>query len=473
MWTSAIGNRSHTEGENTYAVGTETHAEGFGTSAIGDTSHSEGGYTKANGKYSHAEGYRNISLGDYSHTEGGDYDSNPPYDWWPNQAIGKASHAEGAKNNAVGNYSHAEGFNNQAVGYASHTEGEGTSAFSYESHAEGYKTYASGDRAHAEGYQTSAIMEGSHAEGSNSIASGYVSHAEGYYTIAGSEAMHAGGKYNATTADALFVIGNGTADDSRSDAFIIYHDGSVSAAGKISANGVELGAGGGSEVNYSYITVNMPYITPSYDFTWVQIGNQKWMDCNLNIDDGGPGYTAYSAYSNNGDVVTARNLYTYEAAKRIANSIPGWHLPTYNEVSALFKTLGDCQKQKGSNNNYYYLFSKYGKKLKSQSGWPIYSQGYENAANGTDDYGFKCYPLWSSTAYKDNEDNRVSTYFWCYEKSIIYDEGTEYAKEGIYPLYIYLDNYSLLYNNYDYIELLHNDWDFNAGFNVRLIKDEE
>ena len=52
------------------------------------------------------------------------------------------------------------------------------------------------------------------------------------------------GTYNNITTGA-FVIGNGNSA-LRSDCFVIYHDGSVSAAGKISANGVELGAGGSS-----------------------------------------------------------------------------------------------------------------------------------------------------------------------------------------------------------------------------------
>jgi hypothetical protein len=56
------------------------------------------------------------------------------------------------------------------------------------------------------------------------------------------------GTYNQTSSNVAFVIGNGhsngSEDPTRSDAFVIYPDGSVSAAGKISANGVELGAGG-------------------------------------------------------------------------------------------------------------------------------------------------------------------------------------------------------------------------------------
>lgn len=53
------------------------------------------------------------------------------------------------------------------------------------------------------------------------------------------------GTYN-NISTASFVVGNGYDSSNKSDIFVIYHDGSVSAAGKISANGVELGAGGGT-----------------------------------------------------------------------------------------------------------------------------------------------------------------------------------------------------------------------------------
>ncbi len=53
------------------------------------------------------------------------------------------------------------------------------------------------------------------------------------------------GTYN-NISTASFVIGNGSDTANKSDIFVIYHDGRVSAAGKISANGVELGAGGGT-----------------------------------------------------------------------------------------------------------------------------------------------------------------------------------------------------------------------------------
>lgn len=53
------------------------------------------------------------------------------------------------------------------------------------------------------------------------------------------------------------------------------------------------------------------------------IGAQTWMKENLAVDDGGEGI-----YFNE---KTGEHYYTWEAAVRIAKSIPGWHLPTDEE----------------------------------------------------------------------------------------------------------------------------------------------
>lgn len=48
------------------------------------------------------------------------------------------------------------------------------------------------------------------------------------------------GQFNKTSADVCFVVGNGSDKNTRSDAFVILRNGSVSAAGNISANGYEM-----------------------------------------------------------------------------------------------------------------------------------------------------------------------------------------------------------------------------------------
>ena len=97
----------------------------------------------------------------------------------------------------------------------------------------------------------------------------------------------------------------------------------------------------------------------------VQIGSQVWMDRNLDIDDGGagiirnPDHPEYGCY------------YTWEAACRVAESVPGWHLPTQEEWDELADAVGKTAKT--------------GALLKSTSGW-------DDGGNGFDTYGFAALP---------------------------------------------------------------------------------
>lgn len=149
------------------------------------------------------------------------------------------SFTQGYKNSAYSG-SFAQGSYNVASGYSFAQGGSGSNSNSAIKHsfAQGSRcvasagSFAQGNQCHAEDYSI--------AQGKGAVASSY-SQAFGQCTIAYSSGM-AIGTYNETDS-AAFVIGNGENAAARSDAFIVYHDGSVSAAGKISANGVELGAG--------------------------------------------------------------------------------------------------------------------------------------------------------------------------------------------------------------------------------------
>lgn len=214
------------------ATGANSHAEGIYTTASGDYSHAEGGSTTASGVDSHAEGESTTASGDYSH-------------------------AEGVEATASGDYSHAEGIHTTASGDGSHAEGEDTIASNINSHAEGYSTIASGDSSHAEGYGTTASGDSSHAEGEGTRAYGYSSHAAGCYTTA-DNCQYVIGKYNSprnpiasvdtvynvsdtvsTTYPALFIVGNGTDDTSRSNAFTVYANGKCKGLSSFGSSGAD------------------------------------------------------------------------------------------------------------------------------------------------------------------------------------------------------------------------------------------
>jgi hypothetical protein len=203
----AAGMFAHTEGRDNIAV-YAAHAEGRSTKAKGTCSHTEGESTSANGSYSHAEGCRTLADAISSHAEGID-----------SSALGKAAHAEGEQTKASGNSAHSEGVNTNATGDTG-------------AHAEGQLSTASGKIApHAEGYNTLASGDYSHSEGKNTVASGTCSHAGGLGTVAKARAQTVVGTYNSDNDNALLIVGKGASVNSRSNAFEVLKDGSVTIGG--------------------------------------------------------------------------------------------------------------------------------------------------------------------------------------------------------------------------------------------------
>lgn len=76
-------------------------------------------------------------------------------------------------------------------------------------------------------------------------------------------------------------------------------------------------------------TVDVPkYLGTHY----AKIGNQVWMSDNMAVTDGGDGI-----YRN---TTNGEYYYTWDAAKRIADKIPGWHLPSVEEWDELVNATG-------------------------------------------------------------------------------------------------------------------------------------
>lgn len=226
------------------------------------------------------------------------------------------SFAQGFKNSAYSG-SFAQGSYNVASGYSFAQGGTGSYSNSAIDHsfAQGARcdasacSFAQGKQCHASAYSI--------AQGSGANASDY-SQAFGRGTIASSSGM-AIGTFNETDT-AAFVIGNGTAATARSDAFIVYHDGSVSAAGKISANGVELGAGA-EIVNHDNTlsgngTVDSPLgVVPGYNETVLWEGNLSSKDVEISLTDSLKNYNSYKVFGyNTENKYGIVNEYTYHSA---------------------------------------------------------------------------------------------------------------------------------------------------------------
>ena len=198
-------------------VGAEIHA--YMGAAAASASHIEGNFNNTvwlNSRYeknednvnrSHAEGSRTLVAGYCAHAEGEN-----------SRALGNISHAEGSMTQAIAGNSHAEGQSTKSQGGNSHAEGEGTTAAGDNSHAEGSGSYAGGVNSHAGGYHANA-------NGAHSFAHGY------YVTAANGLGQTVVGKYNDNKGNTLFEVGNGSADDARSNAFEVNTDNSVTING--------------------------------------------------------------------------------------------------------------------------------------------------------------------------------------------------------------------------------------------------
>jgi hypothetical protein len=121
---------------------------------------------------------------------------------------------QGQSTQTTGNYSRAYGNSSIASGDYSHAEGNSTEAIGQSSHAEGQFTLTMGTAAHSEGVGTVALGNFSHAEGTFTVASGSSQHVQGRYNTHGD-----------TTS--LMIVGNGTADGARKDAFKVRMSGSI------------------------------------------------------------------------------------------------------------------------------------------------------------------------------------------------------------------------------------------------------
>ena len=163
---------------------------------------------------------------------------------------------------------------------------------------------------------------------------------------------------------------------------------------------------------------------PAEDFApkTVKIGDQIWMNKNLAIDDGGDGITINEE--------TGEHYYTWDAAKRVAEKIKGWHLPTIAEWDFLAANAGGREVC--------------GNKLKAASGW-------DNDGNGTDDFGFSALP--AGFYYGSFISLGSRAYFWTATENYSSNAYYRYFKSGA-------SMNSYRYNKY-------------YQYSVRLVKDSE
>lgn len=229
-------------------------------------------------------------------------------------ASGLSSHAEGYASEASGDYSHSEGGSVASGGY-SHAEGSASEASGDNAHAEGYETTASSDNSHSEGWGTTASGMNAHAEGVDTVASGNQSHAEGEGTIANHAAQSVSGTYNvadpsqaAATAKGNYaeIVGNGTADNARSNARTLDWSGNEELAGDLT---IKKGATG--EKKISDIVTDVNNLKAHFPSTNFKVGTST-STTSTNCVAEGDGSTASNQNAHaegNGSVASGKNAH--------------------------------------------------------------------------------------------------------------------------------------------------------------------
>ena len=114
----------------------------------------------------------------------------------------------------------------------------GCSASGDFSTAMGYTT-ASGWASTAMGFETTASGRSSTAMGENTKATDYASLTIGQYNSVNSTVTSNGNATSFATDNAAFVIGNGTASNARSDAFVVRFNGDATLSGNLTINSDE------------------------------------------------------------------------------------------------------------------------------------------------------------------------------------------------------------------------------------------
>ena len=196
-------------------------ATGLGALAMGDNTTASGDYSTAIGAFTNASGSVSTAMGDGT------------------TASGYASTAIGENTTASGGVSTAMGYSTTASGNVSTATGENTTASGGVSTAMGEGTIASGWASTAMGEGTIASGEASTAMGVYTTASDYASLTIGRYNSVNKTVTAGGNATSFDTDNAAFVIGNGTASNALSDAFVVRFNGDATLSGDLTINSDE------------------------------------------------------------------------------------------------------------------------------------------------------------------------------------------------------------------------------------------
>ena len=178
--------------------------------------------------------------------------------------------------------------------------------------------------------------------------------------------------------------------------------------------------------------------TPTFPVVLMPDG-KYWTSVDLDVDDGQGEIFKYDNVTANGYNFGTQYYYSHTAAKRVADSIPGYHLPTRQEWVTMINYISNDTSIASI-------------KLRSTYGWSL--------NNGTDDYGFTILPVGNmyhsyTGSIDDLEEKGARTCYWCYDERAV-TERHDCVRININSI-SFSDEWSLP--------------SYNFCFKVRLIKD--
>jgi len=228
--TIAMGYQTQATNSNAFASGSLTLASGVNSATFGNTTQAIdsnafaiGSETLASGSSSTAMGYKSEASGVNS------------------LATGDLTKAIGSSSTAMGYKSEASGVNSLATGDLTKAIGSSSTAMGYKSKATGFYSLATGNETLASGTSSTAIGYKSTARGSNSVALGIGINANSFSEIAIGSFNTNPTAIDSTSfnvADRLFVIGNGTDENTLSDAVVVLKNGDTTINGILNAGGI-------------------------------------------------------------------------------------------------------------------------------------------------------------------------------------------------------------------------------------------
>ena len=187
----------------------EPGGTGWDKDSIGNYSFAVGNLTKAKGLNSFAAGFNANALDDYSFALGRQVTSSGD----ASTALGYGSTASGLASFAANYFNTAGGAYSASIGFSTQSIGQMSLATGYDTEAEGIVSFAGG-------YRSKSL-------GSYSVAIGFQSHSLPYASLSiGRYNNNLIGSSNTwVDTDPVFIVGNGTDDETRRNAFTVLKNG--------------------------------------------------------------------------------------------------------------------------------------------------------------------------------------------------------------------------------------------------------